>query len=73
MQSFLVNLENYKIDEGTLKEIIQVNQNLSNLQYNIINKMYAFIQGKNYFGVDYHNQVAIQVEQAEKWMKYFSL
>ena len=72
-ESFLVNLENYKIDEGTLKEIIQVNQNLSNLQYNIINKMYAFIQGKNYFGVDYHNQVAIQVEHAEKWMKYFSL
>ena len=67
-EKFVVDLINF--DTNT-DEIIQINQELSDLQYQVINKMYKFIQGKNYFGVDYHNEVNVQVQCSEEWIKKY--
>jgi 23S rRNA U2552 (ribose-2'-O)-methylase RlmE/FtsJ len=67
-ESFIVDINNFEIDENILKVITQVNQVVSDLQYKKINQMYSFLQKKNFFGVEYHEQVKKQVECSSKWL-----
>jgi 23S rRNA U2552 (ribose-2'-O)-methylase RlmE/FtsJ len=73
-QSFIVDINNFDVEDKIMNMLINVNQQVSDLQYQIINRMYKFIQTKNYFGVEYHDQVKKQVEHSAKWIeKYVKL
>jgi len=67
-ESFIVDINNFEINDNMFKEIIKINQTVSDLQYQKINQMYSFLLKKNFFGVEYHEQVKKQIECNSKWL-----
>lgn len=61
--------KNYEINE--LKDVINLNNYLSNNEHNHINKIIEYRNKKNYFGEEYHNYKSNQIKNCNWWFDTF--
>jgi hypothetical protein len=64
-----ISSKNYDSDE--LKDIINLNNFLSNNEHNNINKIIEYRNKKNYFGEEYHSYKENQIKNSDYWYDTF--
>ena len=64
-----ISSKNYDSDE--LKDIINLNNLLSNNEHNNINKIIEYRNKKNYFGEEYHSYKEKQIKNSDYWYDTF--
>ena len=64
-----ISTKSYDVNE--LKEIVNLNNYLSNNEHNHINKIIEYRNKKNYFGEEYHNYKNNQIKNSEWWFDTF--
>ena len=62
----------FEIDQvEEINDLRHANSMLIKREYQIVNKMYEFLQEKNYYGTKYHTYLTNQSESCKKWIQQY--